>query len=196
MAQANARSITPSLPRALPKAAAQKVGAAIEAHLDAIEALTAFLDEADGDPDEEPDGIEDEPSLGSLGSSSSMLLTQEAWASGPRDDTEEEHDGAEPSEDPEPELGWGADLDQERARKNVTGTVWLPGGRNWVSLSDGVEAEHDGREPSLGSLNPDLCSPGSFAPRERRLDQTLWAAGDRRDLEGDEHDGREPEEVL
>ena len=54
MAQAAPRPITPSLPRALPPAARMKVHTAIESHLAAVEALTAFLDEADGDENLEP----------------------------------------------------------------------------------------------------------------------------------------------
>jgi hypothetical protein len=54
MPQANTNRITPSLPRALPPAARKKVETAIEAHLGAVDALTAFLDEADGDENLEP----------------------------------------------------------------------------------------------------------------------------------------------
>ena len=46
--QAETRSSTPRIPRALPLAARQKVKGAIEAHLAAVEALAAFLDETDG----------------------------------------------------------------------------------------------------------------------------------------------------
>ena len=54
MARAAIIPITPSLPRALPKPARMKVENAIESHLAAVEALTAFLDEADGDENLEP----------------------------------------------------------------------------------------------------------------------------------------------
>jgi hypothetical protein len=64
MPQANNHTITPALPRALPSSARRKVEAAVEAHLAAVAALTAFLDEADGDPDLEGDNADDEPSLG------------------------------------------------------------------------------------------------------------------------------------
>lgn len=51
MPQANANCTTPALPRALPQVARKRVEAAIESHLAAVAALTAFLDAADGDPD-------------------------------------------------------------------------------------------------------------------------------------------------
>src|SRR4051812_43499625 len=54
MPQADSRSITIPLPKALPPAARRQVEAAIEAHSAARDALVAFLDEADGDPDLEP----------------------------------------------------------------------------------------------------------------------------------------------
>jgi hypothetical protein len=53
-AQADARSITSSLPRALPKSARVKVEHAIQAHQDAAHALLDFLDQIDGDADFEP----------------------------------------------------------------------------------------------------------------------------------------------
>src|SRR3569833_1854379 len=49
--------------KALPLAARQCVDAAIEAHLSAVEALTAVLDQQDPDPDLE-DGADAEPWLG------------------------------------------------------------------------------------------------------------------------------------
>jgi hypothetical protein len=64
MPQAARINITPSLPRELPHAARKKVEAAIEQHLQAVEALTRFVDEADGEPDIELDierDIVDEP---------------------------------------------------------------------------------------------------------------------------------------
>ena len=66
MPLATSSSITPkiALPKALPRAARAKVEAAIEAHVAAQAALIAFLDEADGDPEEEPDLSDYEPSVG------------------------------------------------------------------------------------------------------------------------------------
>jgi hypothetical protein len=53
MPQADSRSTTPkiSLPKSLPLGARKLVERAIDAHLSATEALTAFLDAADQDPD-------------------------------------------------------------------------------------------------------------------------------------------------
>jgi hypothetical protein len=72
----------PPLPRTLTPAARAKVAKAIEAHLNAVEALTAFLDAVDGDTDAEPE-------LGSVGSGS-VYATQRRWANGARDDREED----------------------------------------------------------------------------------------------------------
>jgi hypothetical protein len=171
--QANARSITPLLPRALPKTVVKKVHAAIESHLAAVEALTTFLDEAEGDADFEPN-------LGAAEAGGEYDSQARAWAHPrtARQDFEDEHDGREdggddePSEDPEPELGWTADVDQARASRGLT----------TAGLHHHGEAEHDGGEPSLGSVGSG--NPGT--PQE------FWAAGARGDLE-DEHDGREPD---
>ena len=95
-AQADARLITPPLPRALPPAARQKVHTAIESHLAAVEALTAFLDVADGDENLEP-------SLGSLEltfpGADQRSFNQERWAVGANDDRENEFDGREPDDE-------------------------------------------------------------------------------------------------
>ena len=84
-AQADAHLITPNLPRSFPRLARMKVEKAIEQHLAAVEALTAFLDEVDGDP-------ECEPSLGSVNPSEHNLhlicANQENWACGGTDDRE------------------------------------------------------------------------------------------------------------
>lgn len=93
MPQAARINITPSLPRALPPAARAKVHSAIEAHLSAVEALTAFLDEADGDVNLEP----------SLGSSSEgwapERFDQEFWAQGSGDEREHADDSDECAEE-------------------------------------------------------------------------------------------------
>ena len=82
-------SLKVPLPRTLPRSAAAKVAAAIQAHLDAIDALLAFLDDADGDPDaeaevEEPSHGSVEPRLFSMGSFASHEpgLNQERWSAG------------------------------------------------------------------------------------------------------------------
>lgn len=138
MPQAESRSITPPLPKTLPKAARTKVQDAIEAHLSAIDALTAFLDEADGDTDDEDDGA-DEPSLAGRGATyDAEYFNQEAYASGSNDDCEgDEHDGREPDVDEEPSLAHTNDVNQEKATKN------LLAGPN-VFASD-LEDEHEAR---------------------------------------------------
>src|SRR5689334_12991830 len=88
-----------------------------------IERLIAFLDasdpyvaselEDDISADLEDEG-ESEPSLGSIERHRSCYGAdgrdwsgdQTAWAAGGTQDLEDEHDGAEPSEDDEPSLGW------------------------------------------------------------------------------------------
>jgi hypothetical protein len=67
-------------------------------------------DDREGEPEHDEDGDPAEPSLGSLG-----LTDQRDWSMGDRRDLEDEHDGAEPSEDDEPSLGSfeGLTMDQE-----------------------------------------------------------------------------------
>ncbi|WP_375308672.1 hypothetical protein WI560_15420 [Bradyrhizobium sp. A11] len=72
----------------------------------------------DGDPAEDDDpaenGLDDEPSLGSLERHPSAYGPddrnwtgdQTHWAASGTKDLEDEHDGAEPGEDDEPSLGW------------------------------------------------------------------------------------------
>jgi hypothetical protein len=96
MARAATIPITPSLPRALPLAVQEKIEAAIEAHLDAVTAMTKFLDQHEGDLDLE-DGGDDEPSLGArscvgycgdMGASPAITWDQSNWGSGIGDDRE------------------------------------------------------------------------------------------------------------
>jgi hypothetical protein len=103
MARAATIPITPSLPRALPPAARKKVELAIESHLGAVEALTAFLDVADGDADLEP-STDSEPSLGSIqcvgycgdmGASPAITWDQSRWSTGGTDDRERADDSEE-----------------------------------------------------------------------------------------------------
>lgn len=143
------------LPRTLPQSARKRVEAAIEGHMAAAEALTAFLNEADGDPD-------DEPSLGSTGRSfNAEFVDQTSWALGSTDDREsgdvqdEPHD-SEPDdvawtetqgrggqrvsdfEDDEPSLAHTNATNQALARR-----YFMDGGGACID----AEAEHDGREP-------------------------------------------------
>jgi hypothetical protein len=124
---------------------------------DAVEGLLHFLDVIDGDPDEEDNG-DREPSTSALTSGAHPLLV----ASGDLDE-------CEPPEHDEFSLGWTLGINQ--AAQNWTGEPrW--GGGGWDR-----EAEHDGREPSLGSLD--------------NISQERWGSSDTRDLEpnGDEEDG-------
>jgi hypothetical protein len=91
----------------------------IEQHIDS---LIDLLDQIDGDSDIEPDpdledGSDDEPSLGWSAGFMPELQRQEGRGfymnENRGQDLEDEHDGREPSEDPEPDvdaehsLGWG-----------------------------------------------------------------------------------------
>jgi hypothetical protein len=119
-----------------------------------VESLIAILDEEDGDCDLEPSLADN----GGYGIPTGHDL---------------EHDPA----DDEPELGWTADGNQERALRGML----------QAQEFNHRESEHDGREPSLGSVEG-----------WSGVDQTHWASGDRTDREmecedeGAEHDGREP----
>jgi hypothetical protein len=130
--------VTIPLPRMLPAAARHKVEAAIEQHLQAVEALTRFLDEADGEPDIERDIVDE-----------------------PHDDDEREVDIVDephdPNSDEENSLGWSGDVDQQRAVNNCIGIIVEKGGK-WVERGWDLEAEHDGREPSLGATEPTTWS--------------------------------------
>ena len=144
------------------------LAAEITRQLDAAEQSIALLDAADDDPDREnddaggpgdddnEDGGDGEPSLGSIGS-----YDQRFWSSGYDDDREDEHDGAEP-EDPEPGLGaFDRLLDQTKS--------WRTHSNSYFPDSEMDPSE---REPALGSLHG--------------TDQTHWAGGDTRDRELDE----------
>lgn len=118
-----------------------------------IAALIDLLDTLDGDTDlEETDDLEDtadsEPSLGfSTGGHFPEFQRQEGRAlhmnANGGDDCEDEHDGAEPSEDAEPDvddeypLGWGTGVVQE-------GKTW----RCVKDLEQGVGAVRKKRPPS------------------------------------------------
>jgi hypothetical protein len=117
----------------------RRIEAAVEAMLDALDAMDA--------PEEDL-----EPSLGSSEThpSPSYFVTtndrsahQLDWSSGSRDDREEEHDGAEPDVHDEPSLGW---TDGETARGRYAGTL------------HGHESE-----PSLGSAAVVLLAFGVWA---------------------------------
>jgi hypothetical protein len=166
MPQANSHTITPALPRALPQAARRKVEAAVEAHLAAVAALTAFLDEADGDTDLEP-------SLAGTGGDDREYDPADPPAHEGIDDNE--LDGPA-SIDDEPELGWPAMINQDHALKSCASSyVTDPG------CPHGYSYVWDGGEPSLGATE--------------NIDQTGWGRGESLDREA-EHDGREPEDGI
>lgn len=211
MPQANVETITtplPRLPRALPAQTRKLVEKAIEGHQAAIAGLVEFLDLAEGDADDESSGDE-EPSLGSQDGMWDHT-NQESWSHGNRDDLEDAHDGREHTwtethgsggvgcascDDDEHSLGWGGDMDQERAASNARGFVTYRDG-TCVDRASGGEADDSDREPSLAAPEVHLFSPGSLpcqSALDRGVNQTNWARGNNLDLE-DEHDGCEPEE--
>src|ERR1700704_568590 len=106
MPQANNNSIIVPLPRALPQAARKKVEAAIESHLSAVQALTAFLDEVDVD-------TALEPSLAGTSRDDREYDPADPPAHEGIDDNELDGTGS-PSGivDDEPELGWPAMMNQ------------------------------------------------------------------------------------
>src|SRR3954469_23803168 len=138
MPQANNNSITVPLPRALPTAARKKVETAIECHLAAVTALTAFLDEADVDADLEPS------LAGTSGDDREYDPADPPEREG-IDDNELDGSGS-PSgcEDEEPELGWPAMINQAQAAKSCKTYVTDRGNIH------GYGYIYDG-EPSLGS---------------------------------------------
>lgn len=111
----------PRLPKYLPEKTRLLVESAIERHQAATEALIAFLDTADGDPDHEHDPADPPAGIG--------IDDDERDGTG--------HYGG--SEDHEPELGWTADINQDHALRNLRLTA--------VQNSNHGEVEHDGREP-------------------------------------------------
>ena len=80
----------------------------------AIDVLIALLDAADGDPDLEP-------YLSGIGHGS--------------DDREDEHDGREPDEDGEPDLGWAESI--------------MQGGPSWFPIGWGIDHEADPAESGI-----------------------------------------------
>ncbi len=107
-----------------------------------VEQMIDLLDKHDGD--ETPEDTGDlEPSLGAP----SLPHGTDCEADPGEQDTE---------------LGWTGDLNQERAQRNLSGTQWAAN----------LESEHDGREPSLGSVATDVSET-----------QEHWTQGSRNDAE-------------
>ena len=157
------RQFITSGPVRLPRKHRKRIETALEQAFDAADVLIATFNRAAAD-----DGLEDngdlEPSLGSC----------------PGAYGDEDHELDE--SDSEPSLGWTVEINQERATKPAPG---------WT-VEDG-EAEHDGREPSLGAPEVTYEVHNSVFCSTVRIDQTNWAAGTSDDHEGDEHDGRGPD---
>ena len=99
--------------------------------------------ETAAEPEDDP--ADDEPSLGSTAS-----LDQGCWAFGTSDEREDEHDGGEPDEDGEPELGsFDRLINQRHAWKARNGAYWWGSSCNELDTAD--------NEPSLGWTVDGLC---------------------------------------
>lgn len=126
---------TTGTPVRIPKALREEMEAAIQAHLLAVEKLTAVLDRADGDPDLEP----------SLGHH--VYGRKEVDLEG-GDVQDERHDDADEG-NAEPSLAHSNDMNQLIAQRHVQDRhLKLPRGTGWVYSAGDLEAEHDGREPN------------------------------------------------
>ncbi|MBV8799752.1 MAG: hypothetical protein JO208_08100 [Alphaproteobacteria bacterium] len=134
MPQANSHSITPERRKRIEDRIELLIGV-----LDAQDAPTEELEDiGDQEPDNDGEGddCDAEPSLGSRGSTyDADYFDQRHWAGGAMNDAEgDEHDGREPDEDGEQEIGWPEMVNQERALNHCRD------GGGW------------GGEPSLGSV--------------------------------------------
>jgi hypothetical protein len=156
-------------PVRIPKALRDELEAAVQAHLTAVEKLTAVLDRADGDENSEP-------SLGSI-TYGLPAHRQDCEA----DVVDEPHDEVDEGNG-EPSLAHTNDLNQETAQKHL-GILPISNARTWVTGSEDLEVEHDGREPSLGSVEPNFA--GYYA---HSFSQARWgaAATDDRENDGDD----------
>jgi hypothetical protein len=158
-------------PRKIDAALRQRIEHAVEAMIEALNALdapTEDLEEGDEGGDQHDDGEPDEdgePSLGSVGVHE--LSSQSNWSAGGTDDREgDEHDGAEPDVDNEPSLGSFDRLtNQEHSWRQREGSS---------ALYLDAEVDRADWEPSLGA-------------GETRLGQSqkYWAVGGRDDREDD-----------
>jgi hypothetical protein len=167
--------------RRLNAAQRRRIEAAVQAMIDALDAIDApaeDLEEVDhggpGDEDDEPalgwtdaesagagfnygaaiSGQEDEPSLGSL--AVYELVSQASWAHGRNNDAEDEHDGREPDVDDEPSLGsFDRMTDQTKSWFQSARAMWF-----WVDAEDDPaeregedEREQDPAEDGIGDLD-------------------------------------------
>ena len=102
---------------------------------------------------------DDEPSLGSLTSGSA---SQGMWSSGSTDDTEDEHDGAEPDVDGEPSLGaFDRVIDQSKSWTQRLGPS------TWHAAIDAelddADREDDDPAGDIADLEPSLGWPERFS---------------------------------
>jgi hypothetical protein len=162
---ANTDGIFTGKPIRIPKALRDELEAAVQAHLTAVEKLTAVLDKADGDESLEP-------SLGSITYGVPAHL-QDCEGGDVQDEPHDESDEG----NSEPGLAHTNDISQLQASKNLT-AGWNGMASDLEEQHDGREpqcedegaacedegAEHDGREPTLGATNPEPNRP-----------QTGWA---------------------
>jgi hypothetical protein len=119
------------IPVRIPKALREGIEAAIQAHLTAVEKLTAVLDRADGD-------LDLEPSLGHHPYGRPLSLTDCEGG--------DVQDGPHDPEPDERDLGWGPGVNQPHALRQCWGDYRLPDG-TWDNRDTDREGEHDGREP-------------------------------------------------
>lgn len=165
------------LPKRIPSVSRERIEQAIEAHMEQADRLIRVLDLYDGD------AADYEPALGSNGSCHSPERDDQSfWAYCTRDEREvdvadEPHDEMDEGNH-EPSLAHTNDFNQEQARRHI-GTLQI--GETWIQGSEDLEAEHDGREPSLGA--PEANLPVGTLPWANMvivgggMDQTGWGHG-------------------
>jgi hypothetical protein len=146
------------LPKRLPAKTREQVEDAIERLRDAQDALIAYLDTMDGDPDIEPAAGFDEPEGGDV------------------------QDGPHDPEPDERELGWSTWPNQEAALKACRGEYRH--GDTWDTRDTDRESDPSDREPSLGSRH---CIGLLTGSENRGFDQTGWAGGGTDDREEERH---------
>lgn len=115
------------------------------------------------DIDREIDGDEDEPSLGSIERHPNPYRcladyhdSQDHWAGGGTDDTEDEHDGCEPDTDGEPDLGSTSAMNQNHA--------WAGHREHWGVVDS--EPSLGWPEDRRGYGHPEMAPPGYDDDRE------------------------------
>jgi hypothetical protein len=159
------------MPARVARAKRERVEEAIQRHLDEADELIRLLDALEGDSDMEGPDSDLEPNTGcelyvpGIGNVDDIDI---AWTENPGKGGHMPFD----DEDAEPSLAHTNAIDQRRAMK---------GGDGWSGQRD-LEAEHDGREPSLGARE---WNGNALA---QSVDQERWATGRRDDREGGDDD--------